>query len=49
MKKILISMAISVFIMLIIPLLIVSFVKPHNNAISTEPIAPTEAVDKTGV
>ncbi len=49
MKKILISILVSVFIMLGIPYIIVELARPDENASSTEPIAPTEAVDKTQV
>ncbi|MBQ3123973.1 MAG: hypothetical protein IJC09_00940 [Clostridia bacterium] len=49
MKKILISVLVSIFIMLIIPYIIVEIAKPHNNASSTEPVAPTATVDATSV
>lgn len=49
MKKILISILISVFVMLVIPYIIVELSEPHNNATSTEPIAPTPTVSDTQV
>lgn len=49
MKKILISILISVFVMLAIPYIIVELAKPQNNATSTEPIAPTPTVSATQV
>ncbi len=49
MKKILISILVSIFIMLIIPYIIVELAKPHNNASSTKPIAPTPTVGATQV
>ena len=49
MNKILISILVSAFIMLIIPFIIVELSKPHNNASSTEPVAPTATVSATEV
>ena len=47
MKKILISVLVSIIIMLVVPYIIVELVKPHNNADSTEPIEPK--VESVGV
>lgn len=49
MKKIIISVLVSIFIMLAIPYIIVELAKPQNNATSTEPIAPTPTVSATQV
>ena len=49
MKKIIISVLVSIFIMIVIPFIIVELSEPHNNATSTEPIAPTPTVDATQV
>ena len=40
MKKILISVLVSIIIMLVVPYIIVELAKPQNNADSTEPIEP---------
>ena len=47
MKKILISLLLSLFIMLGIPYIIVELARPSENARSTEPVAPTETVTPT--
>ena len=47
MKKILISVLVSIIIMLVVPYIIVELAKPHNNADSTEPIVPK--VESVGV
>lgn len=47
MKKILISLLVSLFIMLGIPYIIVELARPSENAASTEPVAPTETVTPT--
>ena len=47
MKKILISVLVSIIIMLVVPYIIVELAKPHNNADSTEPIEPK--VESVGV
>lgn len=44
-KKAVISILISIFIMLIIPFIIVELARPQNNASSTEPVAPTQAIE----
>ena len=44
MKKILIALLVSLFIMLGIPYIIVELARPSENAVSTEPVAPTESV-----
>lgn len=49
MKKILISVLVSIFIMLVIPYIIVELARPTDNASSTEPVAPTETVEATSV
>ena len=49
MKKIIISVLVSIFIMIVIPFIIVELSEPHNNATSTQPIAPTPTVDATQV
>lgn len=49
MKKIIISVLVSIFIMIVIPFIIVELFEPHNNATSTQPIAPTPTVDATQV
>ncbi len=49
MKKIIISILVSVFIMLGLPYIIVELARPDENATSTEPVAPTEAVGKTEI
>ena len=46
MKKVIIALVISVFIMFILPLLIVEIVKPQNNAVSTAPVTPVPAVSE---
>ena len=38
MKKIIISVLVSIIIMLVVPYIIVEFAKPNNNADSTEPV-----------
>lgn len=47
MKKILISLLVSLFIMLGIPYIIVELAHPFENAVSTEPVSPTETVTPT--
>lgn len=49
MKKILISILVSIFVMLGIPYIIVEISRPDENAASTEPVVPTEAITKTEV
>lgn len=49
MKRILISILVSIFIMLGIPYIIVELARPDENATSTEPAAPTETADRTQV
>ena len=49
MKKVIISILISVFVMLVVPYIIVEIAEPHDNAASTEPIAPTPTVSDTQV
>lgn len=49
MKKILLSILVSAFIMLIIPFIIVELSKPHGNASSTKPVPPTPTVNATEV
>ena len=44
-QKAVISILVSIFIMLIIPFIIVELARPKDNASSTEPIAPTQAVE----
>lgn len=41
MKKIIISLAVSVFLMLIVPYVIVALIPPGGNANSTMPVTPT--------
>ena len=43
MKKVLLSVLLSVFIMIIVPILIVSFFELKNNALSTEPVTVSPA------
>ena len=44
-KKVLISIIISILIMLVIPFIIVEFAEPHNNASSTEPVPTIQTTD----
>lgn len=48
MKKAVISIAVSVLLMLVVPYIIVTLVPPRDNANSTMPVSPTPAVSETG-
>ena len=45
MKKVIISILVSVLVMLVLPYIIVEFAKPKDNATSTKPVAPTISSD----
>lgn len=47
MKKAVISIAVSVLLMLVVPYIIVTLVPPRDNANSTMPVSPTPTATET--
>lgn len=48
-KKIFISLMVSLFIMFVVPMLMVWLFEPRNNAFSTQPVTPAPTTEGVGV